>query len=957
VPPSSRPDNTPPTPPGVHYSEQPTQPTIQYSAPSATVPGFEIRSSARPGFEFDGHTLHPDLRDGTWTSPSPVLPLGAPSPGAQALGRQALGRQAPGAPSLDAPALAGSEPPGLALPGPALPGAPLPTLPRPGSSLPESSPPGPQPTRPARPAGHRADRGRPALQADGGEWARLLRSCAPQPPAERSWFSRFRDGLVFRGWLTRVAIPILAVAIFGVAAVIITGLKGGNTSLTPPATALGFPPATLAGAQFTAAASGRGISQTLNQVASDGADVVAVGSQAGARIPRAQFFFSPNDGRSWTMGTEQTPDGGQPPPGHAARFVAGGHGAWVAVGPGSIWTSADGRTWTLTSSAGMPLRPGDQLNVLRRTASGFLAAGVNIPDGDRAKASPVLFLSANGISWQRLDATQLGLSAGTGRALNIRYAAVSGPLILIAGDVSTTKTSGAWLSRDGGLTWSTAHAPAAAPAGQPQVTGVAAVDGGFVLVRAATVHRSPGVQVYRSADGSTWTRQATLTAPGGLVTGLVNGGPSGAVITGRAGGGAGTLTAYVSATGASWQQTPAFGRADAESVSAVTTAEGRAVVTATMAAPQSREPAISVLAGGAPVLQVNMAKIPGAFDPQLAVNDVVAAGSNQVAVGSANGYPVAWFSADGGSTWVRTAGATPAVFDRPGTEQLTSVTHGPAGWLAVGSVTAGASQHPVVLTSADGRTWQAADGAAAFAGSGLVTEQAAAGPAGYVIVGQQVTATGTRAVAWRSISLTGWQRATVGEFAGSAGSTSMRAVTAGTAGFVAVGSAGNQASAWTSADGLSWHQEHLPGLAGAQRAVLARVASSGRNVVAVGTAVTTTGRRLPFALGSANGALTWTESVLPEPDGQASVTAVTSAGDTFTVAGTFGPDLGHQDVVVWTSVNGSAWMVATPTGQGLTGPGVQEITALSTSGSEMIGVGFTATLTGEQPVFWQAPVR
>jgi hypothetical protein len=896
-----RPDEPPGEPRRFRYSPTVSQPR---SAPSWLDDG----APDVPGFEFDGRARRSGPRDQPWTSPSP-----SPSP----------------------------------------------------SGPPQSAPPSGPPQDPPGP---------PAA----GEWARLLRSFLPQP-VKRTWFSEFRAGLVFRGWVTRVAAPILAMIIFGVAVVVIVGANSGNAGPTPPAAALGFPPATLAGTQFTAAASGRGISQTLGQVASDGTEVVAVGSQAGARIPRAQFFISLNDGRSWAMGTERTPDGGEPPPGHAARFVAGGHGAWVAVGPGSIWTSADGRTWTLTPSAGMPLRPGDQIAALRRTASGFLAVGVNVPGGDVAGASPVLFLSGNGISWQRLDARRLGLPAGTGRVLNIRYAAVAGPLILIAGDVTTTTTKvvrngkrtatttvttvtgGAWLSRDGGSAWVTALSPAAPPAGQPRITGLAAVNGGFVLVRAATVGGRPALAVYRSVNGTSWSFQATLTAPGGLVTGLVDGGPAGAVITGQAGTGPPTLIAFVSAAGASWQQTPAFGGSAAESVSAVAVAGGHAVVTATVAGQESRQPVISVLAAGAPVIQIPVAEIPGAFDPQLAVNDIAADGTGvQVAVGSANGYPAAWMSDDGGNSWARAASASPATFERPGTEQLTSVTHGAAGWLAVGDVTAGAPQRPVVLASTDGRSWQAADGAAVFGTPGLVSEQAAAGPGGYVIVGDQVTATGTLAAAWWSTNLagpTGWQRTVVGELAGMPGSTQMQAVTASGTGFVAVGSAGNQASAWTSPDGRTWHEADLPMPIGAPRAVLQHVASSGRTVVAVGTAVTAAGQRLPFAASSANGGLTWTESALPVPAGQASVTALTAAGSSFTATGTFGRTPGHQDVVVWTSANGSVWTAVTPTGQGLTGPGIQAITALSASGSMMIGVGFTATPASEEPVFWQSPVR
>jgi hypothetical protein len=125
----------------------------------------------------------------------------------------------------------------------------------------------------------------------------------------------------------------------------------------------------------------------------------------------------------------------------------------------------------------------------------------------------------------------------------------------------------------------------------------------------------------------------------------------------------------------------------------------------------------------------------------------------------------------------------------------------------------------------------------------------------------------------------------------------------------------------------------------------------------VGTALTTAGQRLPFTASSSNGGATWTESTLPAPSGQASVTALVAAGGSFTATGTFGSTAAHQDVVVWTSANGSAWQAVTPTGQGLTGPGIQAITALTSSGSTMLGVGFTASSAGEQPVFWQTPVR
>jgi hypothetical protein len=865
---------------------------------------------------------------------------------------------------------------------------------------------GSDPFSPGRPA-----RARPAPRGARTEWVRLLRSFLPEP-VRRNWFAEFRSALHFRGAGTRVIIPIVAMMVFGVAVVVIAGAGGSHAGPAPPPAALGFPPATMAGDQFSAVDSGRGISQTLGRVTSDGAEIVAVGSQQGARIARAQFFVSTDDGRSWSMGHVRAPDGGPPPPGYAARFVAGGHGEWVAIGPRSIWTSADGRTWTLSSTAGLPLRPGDQISVFKRTAAGFIAAGSNVPGGSAAAATPVVFLSANGLSWQRLGAGQLRLAAGAGRVLAVRYAAAYGNQILIAGDVTltqdtgtrsagrpqhpvTVQTSAAWLSGDGGTTWTLAVPPGPAGSGAPagsgtpaghgaraQIGGVAVAPDGFILLRPATVAGKPAVDVYRSAAGAAWTFEATLGTLAGFAADMSDGGPDGVVVAGPAGPG---LIAFTSADGASWRQTPAFGTAGAQDVSGVAVAQGGTVVTAgtTTDDPDSRQPLLTVLGAQGATQRVDIAKIPGATDPQLAVNDVAAGNGMQVAVGSANGYPAAWTSADGGSTWTRANGQTQAVLDRPGIQQLTSVTDGPDGWLAVGGVIAVAAEHPVVLTSGNGSVWAAADREAAFGQPGQFTEQAAAGPDGYVIVGYQAVAGGTIAAAWWSAGLTGWHRAGVaapgapGALGAPGASRRMLAVTAGPRGFVAVGSAGNGAAAWTSPDGQAWTQHNVPLPYGATRAVLTRVASDGRTVVAVGTVLTTAGQQLPFAASSADGGTTWTESALPVPAGRAFVTALTATGTTtatgtgtgtatgtgtsagggFLATGTFGRTPGHQDVVVWTSASGSGWKAVTPNGQGLTGSGIQAITGLTVSGRTLSGVGFTATPGGEQPVLWQSPVR
>ena len=101
------------------------------------------------------------------------------------------------------------------------------------------------------------------------------------------------------------------------------------------------------------------------------------------------------------------------------------------------------------------------------------------------------------------------------------------------------------------------------------------------------------------------------------------------------------------------------------------------------------------------------------------------------------------------------------------------------------------------------------------------------------------------------------------------------------------------------------------------------------------------GPRLPLAAGN----------------GRALDIRLAAANGSFTVTGTFGARPGEQDVVVWTSPNGTTWTAATPAGPGLASPGVQAITGLAVSGRTLTGVGFTATPAGEQPTLWQAPIR
>jgi len=389
----------------------------------------------------------------------------------------------------------------------------------------------------------------------------------------------------------------------------------------------------------------------------------------------------------------------------------------------------------------------------------------------------------------------------------------------------------------------------------------------------------------------------------------------------------------------------------------------------------------SALAAGFPPARSAAADFGGGGRP-VEVSAIAAAGATEVAVGAANRGCALWVSADGGSTWHRAA-LTPPAAGGASAGQLDGVAHGPSGWLAVGgasAVTTGtAAASPAVVSSPDGRSWTTEGSLAAFDGPGrVVTSAVAAGPGGYVIVGHASTGTRTVAAAWYAQGLTGWRRAAgarPGALEGP-GNRAMNAVSATSRGFVAVGAAGERPAAWVSGTGRTWTLVTLALPADAASAAFDYVAANGGMVAAVGTEVTAAGQRRPFAAVSTDAGATWTQAQLPLPLGAgsataasavaASATALTAAGGGFTATGTYGPP-GETDVVVWTlpagAAEGAAWTEVAPQGPGLTGPGMQAITALTATGATLTGVGFTATSAATpesmvtEPTIWQSPIR
>jgi hypothetical protein len=340
------------------------------------------------------------------------------------------------------------------------------------------------------------------------------------------------------------------------------------------------------------------------------------------------------------------------------------------------------------------------------------------------------------------------------------------------------------------------------------------------------------------------------------------------------------------------------------------------------------------------------------------VTSVASDGTVQVAVGSADGHAALWHR-DGAGTWT-------LIRHRPGLQQnviLTSIAHGPDGWLAVGNVsstgqpstaTVGSTgQAPVVLTSADGVTWKSAVGNRVFAGPGFTVNAVAADASGYVVVGEQMTGNVPADAMWFTSNLVSWTRggdtiaSTVSSRSSGMSDSKIFAVMATANGFVAVGTHNGCHTAWVTSDGRHWRSYDIPKPTGSQDPLLSHVAVRGDTVVATGDLGVAVGR-IPLIVVSKDGGVSWQSTPIGNYGAysgpQGTVTAITSDATGFIAAGLIGVP-GHQQAVTWTSPDGTTWSRATPA----TG-GAQAITALAPGGGSVSSIATVMAKFGTQSV-------
>ncbi|WP_101788296.1 hypothetical protein [Nonomuraea indica] len=693
---------------------------------------------------------------------------------------------------------------------------------------------------------------------------------------------------------------------------------------------------------FTVPSAGDGSNQKLNDMASAGRVVVAVGSDTTIPTPRPLFLYSPDSGRTWQLGqvTGATTS--------TVRRVVGGDGLWLASGGDGLggerglWTSGDGFSWAAVGQDGLAaFRPGDVIADIARTRSGFVAVGqARLQDGS---AGPAAWHSADGRSWQRVDTRQLA-------ALQLEAVVAQGDTVVAVARPAQGDGSRVIRSADGGRTWQATGFQL--PEAIPRPGSLALAGRQFVLVPLRKRTPEGDVRVYCSPTGAEWSHCGSLSGLPGQSPGVES------LIT-HAGGIAavsqadlGTYTVLTSPDGRAWTK-----RADLGDLAGATLRGFAITESGTLFAGGDRAAAdvdnqlvlVAAPRRGDPS-RVRLADVEGLSRIARQTTRLAAHDGRYVAVGTASGDAGIWTSLNWQSWTSMSLGG-------PHQQILDGVAHGRRGWLAVGATqTAVGVTEPLLVSSEDGRTWKP------VAASGdlsrrqdhphLDTRLVAAGPKGYVLAGEERDPSGTaRAALWFTPDLRRYTRSRKLPQGGSGVRVHGLAATPG--GYVAVGGAstGDEEGGvvWLSQDGLNWKARARVTPPGSSGAVLRQVVAHQDRLVAIGSAQSEGSRRV-FSAVSEDGGATWRTTWLPA-DRAAAVYDLAAAGQGLVAVGWHGTP-GDGDSAAWLSRDGMTWDRTDLTEDRLAGPGMQWLAAVTVAGSEVVALGRSTTYSADHLILW-----
>jgi hypothetical protein len=478
-----------------------------------------------------------------------------------------------------------------------------------------------------------------------------------------------------------------------------------------------------------------------------------------------------------------------------------------------------------------------------------------------------------------------------------------------------------------------------------------------VLVPTRQTPTGGKVPVYCSSDGAAWERCGEITRLGSQGTGVRGLASSTAGIAAVTESSWERYAVYTSEDGRQWDKSADLGQIPGSLRGLTITEAGLLVVGGDKRGPGDVEnlPVLMTAEQDGPARGVPLESVAGLNRMARETAGVAGSGGTFVAVGSANGDAGLWTSTDAGAGW--TAKSLPDLLGGPGRQALTDVVHGPGGWLAVGStMTDPAVTRPLLVTSPDARSWRAGPEIKVARDHFLLAPRvAAAGPKGYVLAGEDRTATGSQPALWFSADLKRFTRSSPGSMPGGGAGTRVTDVAATPNGFVAVGGSGpadrETGIVWVSPDGLNWTAKGRVLPEGARSAGLRHVVSTKAGIVAIGVARTGDGA-LPFAARSTDGGARWEYAWLPVEDA-ATVLGVAATGEGIVAVGSDGAP-GEGDSAVWTSGDGLAWRQDILEDDRLSGDGAQRLGVVAVSGDRVIALGRSTTYVEDHPTIWRS---
>ncbi|QDP94779.1 hypothetical protein FOE78_01585 [Microlunatus elymi] len=564
-----------------------------------------------------------------------------------------------------------------------------------------------------------------------------------------------------------------------------TGAAGADQRSTPAASAPHDPNAP-APVGFTAPPAdqidvpvGDQVDQGLSDVAATSSTIVAVGGEESANLRRPLFITSTDGGKHFRRGVVRADTLGRLGNDEYAYHVAAdGNAGFLALGRDSAgrhlsWTSADGVTWRRSADVGRAFEEDENVAGLARGGGHWVAAGTaQDPDSDRVRV--LTWISKDGKKWTRRE-VPVSFADLPGTLSADRFA-VHGKDLIITGDLKDNSNPEqpnrivVLRSADAGHSWYVVDTPADLGGGyRAYLNHLVFADGRFIAAAIGDgADRDDdsswdGVLLSGGVHGDSWRTVAkpttfgtdaddyadvlVHTSAGWVLGGSVGKSPSDARL----------------AVGRSVDQlrrvdADAFVGAASQSLYDGVALGDTAFLLGTDERTGSSDPMmIRVRNGRAARIELPIA---GAT-PSAEVASMINTPAGYRAVGSVNGTPLAWTSADGkgwaplvlparGRDGVTTAGAYDLADDGDGTtiavgtlnrtrgsrigawritgdrrvEQLDdadfvsrvaddygyldadAVTHSDRGWLIVGTEYADRRTDAVFLHSDDGRTWE-----------------------------------------------------------------------------------------------------------------------------------------------------------------------------------------------------------------------------------------------------------